>query len=29
MQAIRRILDYLDKNDLRENTLIIFTSDHG
>jgi arylsulfatase A-like enzyme len=26
---IGRILDYLDKNKLRDNTLIIFTADHG
>lgn len=26
---VGRLLDYLDKNDLRKNTLIIFTSDHG
>ena len=24
-----RIMDYLDQNNLRENTLVIFTSDHG
>lgn len=26
---IGRLIDYLDKNDLRRNTLVIFTSDHG
>ena len=28
-QAIGRLIDYLDKNNLRENTLIIFASDNG
>ncbi len=28
-REVGRILDYLDTNGLRENTLIIFTSDHG
>ena len=26
---VGRLLDYLEQNDLRENTLVIFTSDHG
>ncbi len=28
-KAIGRLIEYLDKNNLRENTLIIFTSDNG
>ena len=28
-KAIGRLIDYLEKNNLRENTLIIFTSDNG
>ncbi len=28
-EAIGRLIDYLDKNHLRDNTLIIFTSDNG
>jgi len=28
-EQLGKILDYLDKNNLRKNTLIIFTSDHG
>lgn len=28
-EAIGRLIDYLDKNNLRENTLIIFASDNG
>lgn len=28
-ENVGRLLDYLDRNDLRENTLVIFTSDNG
>ncbi|PKQ61358.1 sulfatase [Labilibaculum filiforme] len=28
-QNVQRIVDYLDKNDLRKNTIIIFSSDNG